>query len=441
MNTNEISLPRESLAILRLNRFNNYMEFSSGPSVTVNGSRLLARIEELAQIGAIEGTRGCSRLAFTDSDREGRDLVVTWMRDLGLTVTIDVVGNVVASTSSDGAQGAVMAGSHIDTVGTGGRFDGNLGVLAGLEVIEATIAAGLQLRRPLAVAFFSNEEGSRYPPDMMGSLAYVGGMSVESVLEVEGVDGTIVGEELDRIGYRGASPCPGVVPHAFVELHIEQGPVLDNEAIQIGVVEGVQGISWTELKFVGQSNHAGTTPMNLRLDPMAVAAEVVVAARAIATEIGGTQVATVGSLTLHPNLVNVVPAHAIMTVDLRNTDETLLQHAEQLLADNVERIAGREGVSVESRSLARFEPVEFDGRVVNAIEALAHQKGLSTRRMPSGAGHDAQMMARVCPTGMIFVPSFKGISHNPAEHTDDDDLIAGTQLLADTLLALTEVNW
>ena len=417
------------------------MDLRSQPSVTINGTRLLARIAELAQIGAIEGTQGCSRLAFTDSDREGRDLVVTWMTDLGLTVTVDAVGNVVASTGDAGAAGAVMAGSHIDTVGTGGRFDGNLGVLAGLEVIEATLAANVDLKRPLAVAFFSNEEGSRYPPDMMGSLAYVGGMSVESVLEVEGADGTIVGEELERIGYRGAAPCPGAVPHAFVELHIEQGPVLDNEAVQIGVVEGVQGISWTELKFIGQSNHAGTTPMSLRRDPMAVAAEVAVAARAIATDLGGTQVATVGSLTLHPNLVNVVPAHATMSVDLRNTDETLLRQAEQQLMDSVQQIADREDINVESRSLARFEPVEFDKRVVDAIEALAQQKGLSTRRMPSGAGHDAQMIARVCPTGMIFVPSLDGISHNPAEHTDDEDLVAGAQLLADAMLALTEVTW
>ncbi|MED5362048.1 MAG: Zn-dependent hydrolase [Actinomycetota bacterium] len=417
------------------------MELSSSSSITINGARLLARIGELAQIGAIEGTQGCSRLAFTDADREGRDLVVTWMRDLGLTVSIDVVGNVVASTSSDGATGAVMAGSHIDTVGTGGRYDGNLGVLAGIEVIEATLAAGIDLERPLAVAFFSNEEGSRYPPDMMGSLAYVGGMSVEAVLEIEGVDGTVVGDELDRFGYRGSAPCPGVIPHAFVELHIEQGPVLDKEDIQIGVVEGVQGISWTELKFVGQSNHAGTTPMDLRQDSMAVAAEVTVAARVIANEMGGTQVATVGSLNLHPNLVNVIPAHATMTVDLRNTDERSLQQAEAQLTESVQRIAEAEGVAVESRSLARFEPVEFDSRVVDRIEALARQKGLSTKRMPSGAGHDAQMMARVCPTGMIFVPSLDGVSHNPAEHTDDDDLIVGTQLLADTMLALTEVTW
>jgi N-carbamoyl-L-amino-acid hydrolase len=409
--------------------------------VSINGERLLERIAELAQIGEIEGTKGCSRLAFTDGDRDGRDLVVTWMRDLGLTVTIDAVGNVVASTNSDGASGAVMAGSHIDTVGTGGRYDGNLGVLAGLEVIEATLAAGIELARPLAVAFFSNEEGSRYPPDMMGSLAYVGGMSVEAVLEVEGSDGTVVGEELDRIGYRGSAPCPGVTPHAFVELHIEQGPVLDKEDIQIGVVEGVQGISWTELTLVGQSNHAGTTPMSLRRDPMRVAAEVVVAARSIASEIGGSQVATVGSLHLHPNLVNVVPASATMTVDLRNTDEALLQLAEEQLRIRVAAIAEDEDVMVESRSLARFEPVEFDERVVEQIELLAEKTGLSTKRMPSGAGHDAQMMARICPTGMIFVPSLDGISHNPAEHTDEKDLIAGAQLLSDTMLALTEVDW
>ena len=417
------------------------MALPNSPSVSINGERLLERIAELAQIGEIEGTKGCSRLAFTDADREGRDLVVTWMQDLGLTATIDAVGNVVASTNPDGASGAVMAGSHIDTVGTGGRYDGNLGVLAGLEVIEATLAADIELARPLAVAFFSNEEGSRYAPDMMGSLAYVGGMSVEAVLQVEGSDGTVVGEELDRIGYRGSSPCPGVTPHAFVELHIEQGPVLDKENIQIGIVEGVQGISWTELTLIGQSNHAGTTPMSLRRDPMRAAAEVVVAARSIASEIGGSQVATVGSLHLHPNLVNVVPASATMTVDLRNTDEASLQLAEEQLRLGVAAIAEDEDVTVESRSLARFEPVEFDGRVVEQIEQLAEQTGLSTKRMPSGAGHDAQMMARICPTGMIFVPSLDGISHNPAEHTDEKDLIAGAQLLSDTMLALTEVDW
>ncbi|MEC8828482.1 MAG: hydantoinase/carbamoylase family amidase, partial [Actinomycetota bacterium] len=304
-----------------------------------------------------------------------------------------------------------------------------------------TLAAGIDLQRPLAVAFFSNEEGSRYPPDMMGSLAYVGGMSVEQVLNIEGVDGTVVGEELERIGYRGSAPCPGAIPHAYVELHIEQGPVLDQAGLQIGVVEGVQGISWTELVITGQSNHAGTTPMTLRRDSMVVAGQVTVAARAIALELGGSQVATVGSLTLHPNLVNVVPAHTTMTVDLRNTDEKSLQVAEEQLRQRTAELAEAEGVEVNSRTLARFEPVEFDDRVVDQIEHLATRRGLSTKRMPSGAGHDAQMMARVCPTGMIFVPSVGGVSHNPAEHTDEQDLIAGAQLLADTLLALTEVNW
>ena len=417
------------------------MDLPHGSSISINGARLLERIAELAQIGAIENTQGCSRLAFSDADREGRDLVVTWMHDLGLAVTTDTVGNVVASTSNDGASGAVMAGSHIDTVGTGGRYDGNLGVLAGLEVIEATLAAGIDLQRPLAVAFFSNEEGSRYPPDMMGSLAYVGGMSIEQVLNIEGVDGTVVGEELERIGYRGSAPCPGAIPHAYVELHIEQGPVLDQAGLQIGVVEGVQGISWTELVITGQSNHAGTTPMALRRDSMVVAGQVTVAARAIALELGGSQVATVGSLTPHPNLVNVVPAHTTMTVDLRNTDEKSLQLAEDQLRQRTAELAEAEGVEINSRTLARFEPVEFDDRVVDRIEQLATQRGLSTKRMPSGAGHDAQMMARICPTGMIFVPSVDGVSHNPAEHTDEEDLIAGAQLLADTLLALTEVAW
>ena len=188
---------------------------------------------------------------------------------------------------------------------------------------------------------------------MMGSLAYVGGMSVESVLEVEGADGTIVGEELERIGYRGSAPCPGAKPHAYVELHIEQGPVLDRAGLQIGVVEGVQGISWTELILTGQSNHAGTTPMALRRDPMAVAAEVAVAARDIALELGGSQVATVGSLTLHPNLVNVVPAHATMTIALRNTDEKTLQRAENQLRRRIAELAEVEGVCRRELGMTR----------------------------------------------------------------------------------------
>ena len=407
----------------------------AGPGLAINGERLLQRLWDLAEIGPIGGG-GVNRLALTDADRAGRDLVLTWMRDLGLQVSIDTVGNVVAVQSDAGEGPPVMMGSHIDTVATGGKYDGNLGVLAALEVIETVIERSVALDRPLAAAFFTNEEGSRFPPDMMGSLCYTGGLTVEEAMSATDADGVSVGDELDRIGYRGPTPCPGPVPHAFVEIHIEQGPVLERNGIRIGSVTGVQGISWTEVTITGQSNHAGTTPMNLRRDAGLAAAEVAVAVRRIATEMGGTQVGTVGALRLHPDLVNVVAARATVLVDLRNTDDELLQAAERRLLAEVHRIAQDEGVTIDTRWIARFEPVTFDPRVVGLVESTAEALGLSVQRMPSGAGHDAQVLAQVCPAGMVFVPSVNGISHNPAEHTEPDDLTAGANVLLHTVLAL-----
>ena len=213
----------------------------------VDADRLLGRLSDLAEIGAIEGG-GSARLALTDEDRAGRDLVVSWMEDLGLDIRIDAIGNVVGQRAGlDQSLAPVMCGSHIDTVRTGGRFDGNYGVLAGLEVIETLEREERETQRPLAVAFFTDEEGARFAPDMLGSLVYVGGLSIEAALDTTAVDGARLGDELDRIGYAGPHPCPGLVPHAFVELHIEQGPVLEAEGITIGAVERVQGISWQEI--------------------------------------------------------------------------------------------------------------------------------------------------------------------------------------------------
>ena len=402
--------------------------------LSIDIDRLQRRLAELAAIGAIEGTEGCARLALTDEDKAGRDLVVTWMRDLGLEVTIDGIGNIIAAMPGEGAP--VMCGSHIDTVRTGGRYDGNLGVLAGLEVIETIQTAGITPGRPLAVGIFTDEEGARFAPDMLGSLVYVGGMPLEEALDIEGIDGAIVGDELERIGYDGPAPIPGLVPHAFVELHVEQGPVLEVEGITVGAVESVQGISWTEVEVVGQSNHAGTTPMSLRKDPGFVAAACAQFARELALELGHPQVATVGRIDLHPNLVNVVAAKATFTVDLRNTDESVLQESERRFDEFLRATGDAEGCTVTTRTLARFEPVLFDAGTVDLVESTAASLGYSVKRMPSGAGHDAQMLARVCPTAMIFTPSVNGISHNPAEYTAPEDLLAGSNVLLHTMLAL-----
>ena len=409
---------------------------SPATAMRINGDRLIGRIMDLAKISPIDGG-GSSRLALTDEDAAGRDLVVAWMKELALEVTIDVVGNVVG-TWQVGKGAPVMTGSHIDTVRTGGKYDGNLGVLAGLEVIQTIQESGHLPSRPLSVAFFTNEEGARFAPDMFGSLVYVGGLSVEEALDTVGIDGARVADELERIGYNGATPCPGFAPSSFIELHIEQGPVLEQVNTKIGAVTGVQGISWQEVTIEGQSNHAGTTPMSMRCDPAYVAASIAVFVRNLAEQYGGNQVGTVGKIDLHPNLINVVPARAVMTVDIRNTDEQLLQKAEAEVAAFLLEIAEKEGVRITSRTLARFAPVEFDADLIDLVENIAQEHGHSVRRMPSGAGHDAQMLARVCPTSMIFVPSVNGISHNPAEFTSEQDITDGSNILLQAMLALAE---
>jgi N-carbamoyl-L-amino-acid hydrolase len=404
-------------------------------NLRVNTGRLLGRIEDLARIGAIDGGGVC-RLALSEEDKAGRDLVVRWMREAGLTVTVDRIGNVVGVRPGRGEGPPVMTGSHIDTVRTGGRYDGNLGVLAGLEVIETLNDAGIETEHPVAVAFFTNEEGARFAPDMMGSLVFVGGLSAEDALATAGIDGAMVEDCLREIGYNGPADCGDPKVRAFVELHVEQGPVLEAEGVEIGAVEGVQGISWTEYTIEGVSNHAGTTPMRMRHDAGYAAAAIAAEVRRVAREMGGDQVGTVGAITLGPNLVNVVPNHAVMTVDLRNTDEALLQRAEARVTAFVADLAAAEGVKISSRSLARFEPVDFDPGLVDRIERAARDRGHSVKRMPSGAGHDAQMLARVCPTAMIFVPSVGGISHNVKEYTQDADIEAGANLLLSVLCDL-----
>lgn len=411
----------------------------NSPAIRIDTDRLMGRIEALGRIGALPGGGVC-RLALTGEDREGRDLVTGWMRELGLEVTIDRIGNVWGIRAGTESGPPVMLGSHIDTVATGGLYDGNLGVLAGLEVIASLNDAEALTRHPVAVGFFTNEEGSRFAPDMMGSAVHQGSLALDEALAVVGIDGARVGEELERIGYAGDAEPGTLHPRAFLELHVEQGPVLEREGITIGAVTGVQGISWTEYTVTGVSNHAGTTPMAMRCDAGLVAAKGIVAARDVAARLGGSQVATVGALRLEPGLVNVVPETAVFTIDLRNTDETRLQEAEALVGHAIREAARAEGATVASRTLARFEPVAFHESVISLIEDCAADLGFSVRRMPSGAGHDAQMFAPHCPTAMIFVPSREGLSHNIREYTAPEHIGAGAQVLLDVALGLANAE-
>jgi len=287
------------------------------------------------------------------------------------------------------------------------------------------------------VGFFTNEEGVRFTPDMMGSAVHQGSLSLQTALETVGTDGQTVGAELIRIGYAGDTPVKNMTPQAYLELHIEQGPVLENTNTTIGAVTGVQGISWTEFELQGVSNHAGTTPMHLRHDAGYVAATIAVEARAIATDFGDNQVATVGVSELTPNLINVIANRARVTVDLRNTSDAKLSHAETRLIGFATDTAAAEGVTVEKRTLARFSPVEFDTVIIDMVEKAAAASNYTCLRLPSGAGHDAQMFAPNCPTGMIFIPSTQGISHNINEFSSEQDIAAGMDVLMKVLLELS----
>lgn len=402
-------------------------------NLRINIDRLAASIEDLAEIGAIAGGGVC-RMALTDEDRQGRDVVVKWMHELGLEVTVDQIGNVIGIRAGQESGKPVMTGSHIDTVASGGRYDGNLGVLAGLEVIATLNEAEITTRKPIGVGFFTNEEGARFAPDMMGSGVHQGALELKTMLDVLDNEGARVGDELEKIGYAGETSTGDFRADSYVELHVEQGPILELEDYEIGAVEGVQGISWNEYRISGTANHAGTTPMRLRHDAGYVAAAISVEARRLANEMGANQIATVGVTKLNPGLINVIAKEALLTIDLRNTDEQKLQEAEQAMKSFIEHICKAEGVTFSSRTLARFEPVTFNKTMVSLVAETASSLGFRVKSMPSGAGHDAQMFAPNCPTAMIFVPSRNGISHNVAEYTEPNHLQAGTDVLLQMLL-------
>ena len=405
--------------------------------MNIDSERLLGRLRHLGGLGRDD--QGClTRLAGSDADQAGRDALAAWFAASGLEVAVDRSGNLfgIWRGAESGDAAPVMVGSHIDTVIDAGIYDGCYGVLAGLEAIVTLREAGVAPARPIVVAAFTNEEGVRYAPDMLGSLTYVGGLTVEAALATVGTDGSVLGAELARIGYAGPHEPGFLRPCAYVELHIEQGPVLAREGVRLGVVENVQGISWQRVTIEGTANHAGTTPMSMRRDAGQAAARVMTFLRDRVANSNAATVATVGCMSFEPNAINVIPSRATFTVDLRDPDEERLAGEEAALARYLTDLATAEGVAVVVERLARFAPVRFDAAVVDLIEAAAAQRGLRAKRMTSGAGHDAQMMARICPAAMIFVPSEEGISHNPREHTAAVDLVAGANVLLDVVRRL-----
>jgi beta-ureidopropionase / N-carbamoyl-L-amino-acid hydrolase len=411
----------------------------------IDGARLYAALDALGDIGAYDdpgsGRRGVDRLALTARDGAGRRHVVGRMAALGLQVTVDRIGNVYARRPGvEDHLPPVMIGSHIDSVPTAGRFDGCLGVLGGLEVVETLNDLGRATRRPLVVAFFTDEEGCRFGTDMLGSGVATGRLDLDFAYGLRDRDGRVLRDELAAIGFLGDAPARVEPPHAFLECHIEQGPLLAAAGVQLGVVTGVQGISWQELQIEGRSAHAGTTPMHLRRDAGIAAARINLAMRAMCRSGDyGALRATMGGIAPVPGLVNIVPGRVACTVDLRNPDEPLLRRAEADLQEAIAAIAAEEGVRVTARQTARTPPVAFDPGIQDRIAAEIDALGLSRQHLISGAGHDAQEFARVCPTGMIFVPGEdEGISHNPREHSTPEQCARGVEVLYRVALALLD---
>ncbi|WP_246541228.1 Zn-dependent hydrolase [Peptoniphilus ovalis] len=397
--------------------------------ININEERLINRIKTLGDTGRDAENR-VMRVAATDEDKLGRDLVKSWMQEAGLRIEIDRIGNVfgIWETEENKNEEPVFIGSHIDSVINAGIYDGCYGILSGLEVVETLKENNVETKRPIVASFYTNEEGVRYQPDMMGSLVYAGGMDVDEVLKTVGTDGTILGEELERIGYAGNKEPGFLKPHSYVELHVEQGSILHKEGIPVGAVENLQGISWQKITIKGVANHAGTTPMYLRHDAGYVASEIIKFVHDMCEKIPNS-VGTIGMIKFLPNAINVIPSLCEFTVDLRNPDNDKLIELEEKFDAFLKEICEREEVEFEKERLVRFDPVKFDEHIVKLIEDEAKSRNIKIKRMTSGAGHDAQMMARICDVAMIFVPSIDGISHNPKELTEDKDLVQGANIL------------
>lgn len=402
----------------------------------INRKRLEESMETLGRIGAT-ARGGLNRVALTDDDRRGRDLLVRWMREAGLTVTVDQMGNIFGQRAGDHGLPPVMMGSHADSVPTGGRYDGQLGVLCALETIRTLNDGKVETRHPVAMAIFTNEEGARFQPAMIGSGVMAGKIPLEDAYNARDRDGVRLGDELERIGYLGPEPCLPRPLRAYLELHIEQGPILEEERLPVGVVEGIVAIAWSRLTLTGVQDHAGPTPMRIRHDALVAAAEIIRGVREIPRKIGGDMVSTVGRLDVAPNIPNAIPGRVTMSIDLRAPDEHHITRGLGLVDRLVKEAARAEGVAYELEHYWRVPRTRFALEVVETIEAAVKSLGCGHRRILSGAGHDAQYMAAICPTGMIFVPSRDGRSHCEEEFTAMDDIEHGanTLLLAAAALA------
>ena len=403
----------------------------SGPGI--DGGRLWSSLTELARIGATP-KGGVRRVTLTPADREGRERFALWCREAGLELRVDPIGNMFAHRAGKDAGAApVVMGSHLDTQPNGGRFDGAYGVMAGLEVIRSLNQAGIRTRAPLEVVSWTNEEGSRFVPTMMGSGVFAGVYELEKILQNRDAEGVSVGDALQSIGYRGEARRHELA--AYFEAHIEQGPVLEDTATTIGVVQGALGQRWFDVAITGQDAHAGPTPMHLRKDALLAAAQLTLEVNRIANAFPDSARGTVGHMQVKPNSRNVIPGEVRMTVDLRSARDATLLSMKDELERTAKAIALQRRVDIEVKEVVYFPPSEFAAELVGRVRAAAQQLGYSHRDIVSGAAHDAVYLARVAPTAMVFVPCEGGISHNEIENARPEDLAAGCSVMLEAVLA------
>jgi len=404
-----------------------------GKNLRIDAARLWQSLMEMARIGAT-AKGGVNRLALTDLDRESRQLFTRWCEDAGCTVSHDAMGNIFARRPGrDNTLPPIVTGSHLDSQPTGGKYDGAYGVLAGLEVVRALNDADFQTEAPIEVVVWTNEEGSRFAPAMVGSGTFAGVFALADSLAITDADGLTMGQELARIGYDGEG-CGGREIGAYFEAHIEQGPILEAAGKPVGVVTGAQGQRWYEINLTGQESHAGPTPMAVRRDALVGAAAIVLAVNRIGHEFQPGACATTGMIVSRPNSRNVIPGAVFLTVDLRHPDDARLAEMDTALRDAAGAAADATGLDLALEQIWSFDATPFDAQCVAAVRGAAQAAGLAHMDIVSGAGHDAIYMAGVAPTAMIFVPCKDGISHNEIESATPEDIAAGGQVLLQAML-------
>ncbi len=397
--------------------------------LTINSNRLRESLEAMAAIGRTPGG-GVQRLALSDEDRQARDLFVAWLRELNLEVSIDGMGNIFGRRPGRRPElPPVMTGSHLDTQPLGGRFDGVLGVMGGLEVMRTLNDNQVETDRPVVLVNWTNEEGCRFPPAMFASGVWAGRMDIRDAYSRTDLEGRKFGDELEAIGYKGTSRAAAWPFKAYLELHIEQGPVLEQENKIIGVPKGILGAHWFDVHVEGTANQVGPTPMEGRNDALCAAAEMIIKVNELPAKMGGGMVTTVGEIHNFPNSRNIIPGGVHFTIDMRAWDDDLAGRAWQDLVKDFESITGRRGCRFRTESAMRIEHTPFDANLTDLIRRTAEELGFPQHNMVSGAGHDAIYMAKLGPTAMIFVPSINGRSHVEVENSKWEDCAAGTEVL------------